>query len=504
MNDAQPTGSAQKEFSPLRSALWPIHGYEMKKFLPMSFLMFFILFVYTMVRDLKDSLVRKEAIGGGSELVPQLKLWFVMPAAFLLVIVYTFLLNKFGFKKTFYIMVSSFMAFYAVFLLFLYPNRAVIHANEATVRAMQASWPPFFYWVIPCLTNWSFTLFYVLSELWGTMAISSLFWQFAYEVTMKSEVKRFFGLYAIVGNIGVVCSGGLLKTLAKMPGDAHIYISIGACIAFGIATMAMYWYINAFVLKDPRLYDPAQVKSKKKKEKVGIMDGVKILCKSPYLLMICAIVLCYGIGINFFEVVWKKYTDRMVKGAAGVSDMMANLSMLTGILTIVASLLGQNILRKTKWRTAALIPASILAIFGAIFFGIVLYGEYVSPTIFGTSFAVLAVWFGLIQDALSKSVKYCLFDATKNMAYLPLDEDTRTKGQAAVEVIGGRAGKAGASAVGMFLTSVVAAGSTLTDHVVTISVLFTTTVAVWIGSVFNLSKKYEAKVVEQSKEKEAQ
>ena len=213
MNDAQPKGSAQKEFSPLRSALWPIHGYEMKKFLPMSFLMFFILFVYTMVRDLKDSLVRKEAIGGGSDLIPQLKLWFVMPAAFLLVIVYTYLLNKLGFKKTFYTMVSCFMLFYVVFILFLYPNRAVIHANEATVRAMQASWPPFFYWIIPCLTNWSFTLFYVISELWGTMAISSLFWQFAYEVTMKNEVKRFFGLYAIVGNIGVVCSGGLLKTV---------------------------------------------------------------------------------------------------------------------------------------------------------------------------------------------------------------------------------------------------------------------------------------------------
>ncbi len=496
MSESSQGVSQKPEFNKFQQILWPIHNYELKKFLPMSFLMFFILFVYTMVRDLKDSLVRKEAIGGGAELVPQIKLWFVMPAAFLLVIVYTFLINKFGFKKTFYIVVSSFMAFYVVFILFLYPNRAVIHANEATVRAMQAAWPPFFYWIVPCLTNWSFTLFYVISELWGTMAISSLFWQFAYEVTMKNEVKRFFGLYAIIGNIGVVCSGGLLKTLAQMPGDAHIYVSIGTCIVFGIATMVMYWYINAFVLKDPRLYDPSQIKSKKKKEKVGVMDGIKILCKSPYLLMICAIVVCYGIGINFFEVVWKKYTDRMVKGAAGVSDMMANLSMLTGVLTIVASLFGQNILRKTKWRTAALIPASILAVFGGIFFVIVLYGEYVSPMIFGTSFAVLAVWFGLIQDALSKSVKYCLFDATKNMAYVPLDEDTRTKGQAAVEVIGGRAGKAGASAVGMFLTSVVSAGSALTDHVVTIFVLFTTTVAVWIGSVFNLSKRYEAKVLE--------
>lgn len=498
MGDSTQATGKQPEFGKLQSILWPIHGYELKKFLPMSFLMFFILFVYTMVRDLKDSLVRKLAVCGGSELIPQLKLWFVLPAAVLLVILYTFLLNKFGFKKTFYIMVSSFMAFYAIFVLFLYPNHTVIHANEATVRAMQASWPKFFYWIIPCLTNWSFTLFYVLSELWGTMAISSLFWQFAYQVTMKNEVKRFFGLYAIVGNIGVVLSGGLLKTVSKMGGDAHIYVCVGVCIAFGIATMIMYWYINAVVLKDPKLYDPTQVKEKKKKEKVGIMDGIKILCKSPYLLMICAIVLCYGIGINFFEVIWKKYTDSMAKGATGVSDMMANLSMLTGILTIIASLLGQNILRKTKWRTAALIPASILALFGGIFFVIVLYGEYVSPTIFGTSFVVLAVWFGLVQDALSKSVKYCLFDATKNMAYLPLDEDTRTKGQAAVEVIGGRAGKAGASAVGMFLTSVVSAGSVLTDHLATIAVLFTSTVVVWIGSVFNLSKKYEAKVAENS------
>lgn len=498
MGDSTQATGKQPEFGKLQSILWPIHGYELKKFLPMSFLMFFILFVYTMVRDLKDSLVRKLAVCGGSELIPQLKLWFVLPAAVLLVILYTFLLNKFGFKKTFYIMVSSFMAFYAIFVLFLYPNHTSIHANEATVRAMQASWPKFFYWIIPCLTNWSFTLFYVLSELWGTMAISSLFWQFAYQVTMKNEVKRFFGLYAIVGNIGVVLSGGLLKTVSKMGGDAHIYVCVGVCIAFGIATMIMYWYINAVVLKDPKLYDPTQVKEKKKKEKVGIMDGIKILCKSPYLLMICAIVLCYGIGINFFEVIWKKYTDSMAKGATGVSDMMANLSMLTGILTIIASLLGQNILRKTKWRTAALIPASILALFGGIFFVIVLYGEYVSPTIFGTSFVVLAVWFGLVQDALSKSVKYCLFDATKNMAYLPLDEDTRTKGQAAVEVIGGRAGKAGASAVGMFLTSVVSAGSVLTDHLATIAVLFTTTVVVWIGSVFNLSKKYEAKVAENS------
>ena len=496
MNNSVQT--ADSEFGPIRSALWPIHGFEMKKFLPMSFLMFFILLVYRMARDLKDVLIRKLAICGGTELIPQLKLWFVMPATFLIVMLYAVLINKFGFKRTFYTMISIYASFYLIFMLFLYPNFEVIHASEATVRAMQASWPPFFYWIIPCLTNWSFTMFYVLADIWGTLAISSLFWQFAYKVTMQNEVKRFFALYPIIGSTGVICSGWFLKILSHLPGDTYIKICVAVCVFSCFVILALFFYVNNIVLKDPRLYNAENVTEKKKKEKVGMLDGIKILCKSPYLLMICALVLCYGISTNFFEIVWKKYMDVTIKSGNGISEMMANLSILTGVITIVSSFVGQNIFRKTSWKRAALVPVVALMIFGGFFFGIVLYGKYVSPTIFGVHFATIAVWFGVFQDAFSKSVKYCFFDSTKNMAYLPLDEETKTKGQAAVELIGGRSGKAGASAVNTFLTSVVSPGSTIINHVVTIVVLFTLALGVWFGSVLNLSKKYEAKVAEKN------
>ena len=67
MSDTVGTNATTKpEFNKFQSMFWPIHGYEMKKFLPMSFLMFFILFVYTMVRDLKDVLVQSYAVGGGT------------------------------------------------------------------------------------------------------------------------------------------------------------------------------------------------------------------------------------------------------------------------------------------------------------------------------------------------------------------------------------------------------------------------------------------------------
>ena len=51
------TVAKSDEFGPIRKVLWPIHNYELKKFLPLSLIMFCILFNYTLLRDTKDTLV---------------------------------------------------------------------------------------------------------------------------------------------------------------------------------------------------------------------------------------------------------------------------------------------------------------------------------------------------------------------------------------------------------------------------------------------------------------
>ena len=197
-----------KEFNKFQELVWPIHNYELKKFLPMSFLMFFILFVYTLVRDLKDIFVQYHThiwAGAGkadtAQLISALKVWYVMPVAFLAVMAFSYLMNKFDFKKTFYIIISSFMIFYAIYGFILYPNLNSLIMSTEQITAMTEAAPAFFRTFLTCLGNWPITLFYTISEIWGTMAISSLFWMFANAVTMKSEVKRFFGLFSLIGNI---------------------------------------------------------------------------------------------------------------------------------------------------------------------------------------------------------------------------------------------------------------------------------------------------------------
>eukprot|EP00957_Ditylum_brightwellii_P016110 1213103-Ditylum_brightwellii.AAC.1 len=49
-----------------------------------------------------------------------------------------------------------------------------------------------------------------------------------------------------------------------------------------------------------------------------------------------------------------------------------------------------------------------------------------------------ATMIGTAMILLSRSTKYGLFDPTTQMAYIPLDEESKVKGKAAIDVLGSR------------------------------------------------------------------
>jgi AAA family ATP:ADP antiporter len=219
---------------------------------------------------------------------------------------------------------------------------------------------------------------------------------------------------------------------------------------------------------------------------------------SPYLGLIAVIVLAYGISINLVEGVWKSQIKVRFPNENDFAMFMGQFSMSTGVATIILMLVGNNILRRLSWFTAAVITPIMLLVTSFIFFGFILYGNSYDPftelvTPFATTTIVMAALvIGQIQNVLSKATKYSLFDSTKQMAYIPLDEELKVKGQAAVEVIGGRAGKSGGAFIQSTLLMAVGGATTLASLAPILGGVVIVVVIAWCLSVAGLSKKFEA------------
>src|SRR5271169_53666 len=115
-----------EEFSRFRSYLWPIYRKEMKMFLPLFVIFFLVGFNYSILRATKDALVIT-APASGAEALPFLKVWAILPMAFLFTFLFTRVSNKLTRERVFYAMMSVFIVFFLLFTFVLYPFRDHLH-----------------------------------------------------------------------------------------------------------------------------------------------------------------------------------------------------------------------------------------------------------------------------------------------------------------------------------------------------------------------------------------
>ena len=148
--------------------LCPIKMSEAKKFIPMTMIMFFILFNFSALRVLKDSLIIPNL---GAEVISFVKLWCVLPSAILFTVLYMKLSNVVDYEKLFYIITSFFIAFFTIFAMLLYPYRDVIHPDPEMIANL-AEQLPNLKWLILLGGKWSFAAFYIFAELWGAAMLN--------------------------------------------------------------------------------------------------------------------------------------------------------------------------------------------------------------------------------------------------------------------------------------------------------------------------------------------
>ena len=494
------------EFGKWRSIFWPVHRTELRKFLPMFFMFFFVTFNYNLLRAYKDSMI-VTAHNSGAEAIPFIKVWAILPAAILLTFIFTRLANRFNREKVFYIMMSIFLSFFFIFTFVLYPLQDYLHPH-ALADKLQEVLPVGCKGFIALFRNWTFTLFYVMSELWSTAIMSVLLWGFTNEITSVNEAKRYYGLLTIGANIAGIFSGQAAVFFSgnlfipwipygSNAWDQAIFFLSFAIIASGIITISLFRWLNMNVIRPSELIQPPHLVQEK--IKMSMRKNFAYLLKSKYLICIAAIVLAYNLAINLIEVVWKNQIKQLYPNPSEYNAYMGEVMTLMAIIATITALFITNNFIRRSWTLTALIPALITLITGLGFFAFIMFQNSSLMgvvTLLGTTRLMLSITFGSLQNSLSRACKYTLFDATKEMAFIPLTNESKLKGKAAIDGVGSRLGKSGGSVIHQILLlcfSTVAASSPY------IGVIFLIVIIGWILAVVSLGKQFDLLVDKKSK-----
>jgi AAA family ATP:ADP antiporter len=233
-----------------------------------------------------------------------------------------------------------------------------------------------------------------------------------------------------------------------------------------------------------------------------LRESFAYLLRSRYLLCIAVLVIAYGVSINLVEVTWKAQLKLQYPNPHEYNAFMGGFSQFTAIITIFMMLfVGGNVIRRFGWGTAALITPVVLLGTGVAFFAFVIFRDQLTGVIamMGTSPLMLAVIFGMLQNIMSKSAKYSLFDPTKEMAYIPLDQESKVKGKAAIDVVGARFGKSGGALINQALIMALGTIGAITPYV---AIILFVIIGAWILAARSLSKQFvQINVVNEEKAK---
>ncbi len=487
------------EFSPLRTFLWPVHRFELKKLIPMLLIFFLLSFDYNILRCLKDTLVIT-AKDSGAEVIPFIKVWVMFPTSVLMTYIFIRLSNRFSRETVFYTMLSAFLLYFFVFAFVIYPMKDSLH-QDASANALQLLLPAGCKGFIAMYRYWTFTSFYVMSELWGNIVLFLLFWGFANQITKLDEAKRFYGLFGVGTNFSGIAAGQASIMIANLsfspevaahdPWQTSLTQLITLVIGAGLLAMAVFYYLHSVAMKDQLLVPKDGEMKKEEKAKLSMRENIKYLFTSKYIICLTAIVIAYNIIINLVEVLWKQEVRELYPDPLAYNTYMNEVTIITGILATLTSLfISGNAIRKFGWTFTAMITPVILLLTSLGFFGFFFLKGHadILASLGSLSPLAMVVLFGTMQNCTSRAAKYTVFDATKEMAFVPLPTADKIKGKAAIDGICNRLGKSGGSVI---YQALLLAFSTISACVPYVAAILFAIIAVWILSVRSLGRRFQ-------------
>ena len=404
-------------------------------------------------------------------------------------------------EKAFRTIVFFFLIFFILFGFFLFPYQELLHPNPKIIDGYIRIYPHF-RWFFIMWSKWTLILFYIIGELWPMIIFTLLYWQLANKITKTEESSRFYFLINLFGQSNLLICGSIIMYFSRNDHCLSFFLGeyktrialkiaslVVVVILLCIFILLLHTYIEKYIMRRQTMQ---VITRQQEKLQLSLWDSFKIIVKSKYLGLICILMISYSMVIGLVEGLWLHEVSLFYKkNSVSFITYQGKVLFWTGITTLLCSFLGNTVIRKLGWLGTALATPVMALIMGSCFFILVIVSYYnlFSKILIGIPFLSIIVAIGSMQNVLIKGVKYCFFDITKEMAYIPLDNEMRTKGKAAVDILGGKIGKA-SGAILQVACYTIFSSATPDQLAPFLMIMFGLICVIWIKAVTVLSQEY--------------
>jgi AAA family ATP:ADP antiporter len=260
--------------------------------------------------------------------------------------------------------------------------------------------------------------FFIWTSVFNLFVVS-VFWSFMADIFTHRQAERLFGFIAAGGSAGAILGPGAAGLLAPVLGPVNL-LPIAAMV-LGVALVAIHqlrhWQEPVGGGETGQEHEQAIGG--------GILDGVRRVFASPYLLGICAFILLYTTLSTFLYFEQAHIVEGAFDSSARRTSVFAGIDFAVNSLTIIGQLLvtHQLVARFGVGTTLALMPVALAAGFAAL-----------------AAAPVLAVL--VVVQVLRRAGNYSLTRPAREMLFTVLGREEKYKSKNFIDTVVYRGGDA--------------------------------------------------------------
>lgn len=420
----------------IKNHIFPIYPGEYVKFFLLSMLSFFVCINFTLLRNVKETLIITHP-DMGINAIPFLRSWFLIPIMFLFVKAYTFLSARYTQFQVCYFIVGFFLLYFLFFVFLLLPFNDFFKLNFFGDQILLL-YPSFLHPVGDIVRNWSFSIYYCIAEVWGIVVVLILFWGISNRSTNVEQAKRFYSPMILIANISGIFSAQISLVLSQGNFKHLFFPSLGRweatlssltlCASLVSAAVLLFFFFLDLNLKKQPGYDILAHKKLPPKEEMSMIKIIRYILKNPKFWSLGFMVFAYFFSTGIMEFIWKFYLQKIYPDANDFNDYLNEMTIYISVIsTFVALFITSRLLQKFSWTLSAMITPIVLLIpLILLLINNVFYHNY-------SNFLFLSSFLGACFYCLNRICKFTFFDLTKEIAFVEFSNDEQIKAKAVLD-----------------------------------------------------------------------